>query len=507
MPWLSPGVVYQASCYDKVMLALKIAVIAAEMSPYAKVGGLADVAYALPKHLKLLGHDVVAVIPYYKFMDLQNLAKELVGQQDVEFAGRTYHVKFLRTHLPAPQPVPVYFIYQEELFSGRNKVYGHSHDSLRFAFFDWCVFLLFEAIGWAPDVLHCHDAQTGLIPNYLRHVFAKKPFWQKTVTLFTIHNLLYQLVEGMWYQVPPEKRDRGHNTPPDDPAKLRTMNFTLRAIRNADLINTVSERYAQEILTKKFGEGLDGYLLRRRDRVFGIINGIDYSVFNPSLDHHLSIHYDWNSLDKKLVNKNALQNSLGLPSNRDVPLIGMAHRLTEQKGFDLILHILPALLRQPVQLVIVGGGDREYLRQFRQVAKRHPDQVAVHLEFSEPMASRIYAGSDMFLMPSRFEPCGISQLISLRYGSVPIVHKTGGLADTIVDFNPRTGVGTGFVFQTYDPDDFLVALVRAIETYKYPRVWEHLTWQAMRKSFSWELPTRKYVELYQRAIRLRHAVG
>lgn len=486
--------------------ALKIAVLSAEVSPFCKVGGLADVAHALPKHLKLLGHEPVVVMPYYQFLDLQSIDKELVGEIDLAFAGKQYHVKFLRAMMPVPQPVPIYFIYQTELFSGREKVYGYPDDNVRFAFFDRAIFALFEMIDWQPDVLHCHDWHTGLVPNYLRSQFGKDPRWQQTVTVFTIHNLLYQL-QGIWSGIPVKQRDRGRNSPPDQPEKLRFTNFTLRAIKHADLVNTVSERYAQEILTRKYGEALDPYLRRRRDRVFGIINGVDYTIFNPSLDKHLTVHYDWNSLDQKLVNKDELQRDLGLPLRRDVPLIGMVHRLTEQKGFDLVIKVLPIILRQPVQFVVVGEGHQTYMRYFRAMAKKYPDQVAVYLEFSEAMGSRVYAGSDMFLMPSRFEPCGISQLISLRYGSVPIVHRTGGLADTILDFNPRTGVGTGFVFQTYEPNDFLVSLVRAIETYKYPRIWEHLTWQAMRRSFSWELPTRKYVDLYQRAIRLHHGPG
>ncbi len=483
--------------------ALKIAVLSAEVSPYCKVGGLADVAQALPKHLKLLGHEPVVVTPYYQFLDQQSIDKQLVAETDLTFAGRTYHTKFLRAFMPTPQPVPIYFVYQAELFGHRDKVYGYPDDYLRWAFYDWAVFSLFTLIDWAPNVLHCQDWQAGLIPNYLRSEFGKQPFWSNTTTVFTIHNLSYQM-QGMWYEVGPKNRDRGQGAPSTTDACLRFTNFTLRAIKNADVINTVSERYAQEILTKKFGEGLDGYLLRRKDRVFGIINGIDYTVFNPSLDQHLSVHYDWNSLDQKLVNKDELQRDLGLPQRRELPLIGMVHRLTEQKGFDLIMQVLPIILRQKVQFVIVGEGQPTYMRYFRAIAKKYPDQVAVHLEFSEAMGSRVYAGSDMFLMPSRFEPCGISQLISLRYGSIPIVHRTGGLADTIADFNPRTGVGTGFTFQTYEPNDFLVALVRATETYKYPKIWEHLTWQAMRQSFSWALPTRKYVELYQRAIRLHH---
>lgn len=485
--------------------SLHISIISPEISPFNKVGGLADVAHALPKHIQGLGHRASVVTPYYAFMDKQNLAKELVGEVVIPFGRKEYPVKFLRTSLSPTSPVPVYFVYQEELFSRRDRSYGYPDDNLRFAVFNLAVFYLYELLGKAPDVLHCQDWPAGLVPQLLRKQYADNPFWSKTSTLFTIHNLPFQM-QGMWYLVPAKKRDTGRTAIPTDPEKIRTINFTLRAILYSDVINTVSERYALEIMTKKFGEGLDGYLRRRKDRVYGIINGIDYSIFNPSFDQHLDIHYDWNSLDKKIKNKLALQKELGLPTANDIPMIGLVHRLTEQKGFNVIMEILPTLMYQRVQLVIVGDGHKEYVKYFRNMAKKYPEQIAVHLEFSEAMGSRVYAASDMFLMPSRYEPCGISQLISLRYGSIPIVHQTGGLADTITDFDPRTGLGNGFVFHAYSGTELLMALTRALETFKYPKVWEHLTWQAMRQSFSWQLPATKYIQLYRRAIKLHHAV-
>lgn len=484
---------------------LSIAIIAAEVAPFSKSGGLADVTHALPKHLRGIGHDVSVVTPYYSFIAKRPVPPNHIGDIVVRVGAKDYPVRFYRDVLTEHSQVPIYFIGQDELFGDREKLYSYPDDNLRFLVFNRAVFLLFEFLGHIPDVLHCHDWQTGLIPNILKFEYEKKVLWRDVVSVFTIHNLLYQM-QGMWYEQPTAKRDKGHGPTPKDLAKIRTTNFTLRAIRNADVINAVSVRYAEEILTKKFGEGLDHILRRRKDRVFGIINGIDYTIFNPGFDPHLNIHYDWNSLDKKWENKAALQKEFHLPVNKEMPLIGLVHRLTEQKGFSLIMEILPILLRQPVQIAIVGPGDRIYTTFFRHMAKKYPQQVAIHLEFSESMASRIYAASDMFLMPSRYEPCGVSQLISLRYGSIPIVHKTGGLADTITDFDPRTGVGTGFNFHTYTGLDLLMAMTRAIETFKYPRVWEHLTWQAMRQSFSWELPAKQYVDLYRRAIALHHAV-
>lgn len=484
---------------------LSIAVVTTEVTPFSKSGGLADVSHALPKHLHALGHEVSIVTPYYSFIAKQPIQATHVGDVTVFVGKKEYPVRYYRTILSDHSKVPVYFVSQDELFGSRENLYTYPDDNLRFLVFNRAVFLLFELLGHIPDILHCHDWQTGLVPNLLNREYRKQPIWKDTVSVFTIHNLLYQM-QGMWYNVPIEKRDTGRGLPSTEPALIKTTNFTLRAIKNADAINAVSVRYAEEIMTKKFGEGLDGVLRRRRDSVFGIINGIDYTIFNPSFDQHLKIHFDWNSLDKKMENKLALQREFHLPEERQVPLIGLVHRLTEQKGFGLIMEILPMLIRLPIQVVIVGPGDRVYTTFFRHMAKKYPQQIATHLEFSESIGSRIYAGSDMFLMPSRYEPCGVSQLISLRYGSVPIVHRTGGLADTISDFDPRTGIGTGFVFHNYTGPDLLIALTRAIETYKYPRVWEHLTWQAMRQSFSWELPARQYVDLYRRAIELHHAV-
>lgn len=484
---------------------LHVAVVSAEVSPFSKSGGLADVAHALPKHVASLGHDVCVVTPYYDFMAKRPDPPSHLADLSVTVGKKVFPIRLYKGQLSEHTKVPVYCIGQDDLFGSRERLYGFPDDNERFLVFNRAVFALFEHLGQIPDVLHCHDWHTGLIPNILRLEMSKQALWHDTASVFTIHNLLYQM-QGMWYDVPAAKRDTGRGLPPTDATKIRTTNLTLRGIKHADAINAVSVRYAEEIQTKKFGEGLDAMLRRRRDRVFGIINGIDYTIFNPSFDQHLNIHYDWNSLDKKNENKLALQREYHLPERRDVPLIGLAHRLTEQKGFDLIMEILPILLHQPIQLVIVGEGDRHYASFFRHMAKKFPQQVATHLEFSEAVASRIYAASDMFLMPSRYEPCGISQLISLRYGSIPIVHRTGGLADTISDFDPRTGVGTGFVFYNYTGPDLLMALTRAIETFKYPRVWEHLTWQAMRQSFSWSLPAKQYVDLYRRALALHHAV-
>lgn len=482
------------------MKPLFIVSVSAEVSPYSKSGGLGDVAAALPKHLTKFGHHVVIVTPYYGFMKEQIISiQDTDLDAEVSVGPDSYHLKYKVAHLR--EHLDIFFVCNEDLF-GRYQIhmYGHDNDALRFYVFDKAVIKLLKHFNDPPDVIHCHDWHPGVIPNILQTDERDNPFFKKTATVFTIHNLPFQM-QGDWWLVPKDKVDDGHGPLPTAANKLRWINFTKRGIMYADAINTVSVRYAQEILTPEYGQGLDRLLRRRQPDVYGIINGIDYQVYNPQFDPYLWQKYDWNSLDRKHRNKRELQKMIGLEQRDDIPLIGLVHRLTEQKGFDLIKNILPALMRLPLQMVIVGTGDRDYVTAFRKAARQHPERTAILTPFTEQLGSRVYAASDMFLMPSRYEPCGMSQLISLRYGSIPIVHETGGLSDTIEDFDPRTGHGTGFVFSRYASDDLLVAIARALETYKYPNVWEHLSWQAMQESYSWDTPAEKYTELYQRAIK------
>lgn len=480
---------------------LNIATIASEVAPFSKSGGLGDVTRSLPKALGALGHNVITITPFYLETSRQSFPRQEIGTATIKVQKKNYRVRFLLAHINAQ--MPIIFIHCEELFF-RHRMYTFPDDNLRFYVFTLAAFEAMRQIKFAPDILHCHDWQTGLVPNMLVKKFAKENLFKKTSTLFTIHNLLFQM-QGDWWAVPPSKHDRGKDLPPTTAEKLKYVNFTRRGIMFADVINTVSERYAQEILTPEFGQGQEHKLQQRKDDVYGIINGIDYTVYNPVYDEHIWYKYDWNALDKKRKNKHKLQKMLKLEPNTDIPLLGVVHRLTEQKGFHLIQELLPVLMKQQLQIAIVGSGDKTMLREFKQWAKKYPRRLAIISPFTEEVGSLVYAGSDIFLMPSRYEPCGISQLISLRYGSIPIVHETGGLSDTITNYNPKTGRGNGFVFSTYQPENFLVAIVRALETYKYPRIWEHLTWQAMRTSFSWELPAKKYTQLYRLAQKNRES--
>ena len=486
--------------------SLRIISVSSEVAPYSKSGGLADVCRALPNHLSQMGHFVTMVTPFYGFMkknpDLENLETIYEDKEGISINGHSYPLRIKRKKEYNFREI--IFICNEEFFGGHSKLYGYPNDNLRFLFFNKAALHFLSITDLSPDIIHCHDWQAGALPNLISQITDKYPNLKKTATVFTVHNLAFQMGGTNWWDIPEEKRDDGKNDFPEQEKRIQRANFVKRAVRCADVINTVSERYAQEILTPEFGQGLDKLLLKRQEDVYGIINGIDYSVSNPLFDENIEVNYDWNSLYKKKKNKLALQKLTGLEQDENIPLIGMTHRLTEQKGFDLIREIMWILIKLPLQLVIVGSGEKEYLDFFRQTAKKHPKRIGVWSPFTQDMESKIYAGSDMFLMPSHYEPCGISQMKSLRYGSIPIVHKTGGLSDTIENFNPKTRRGNGFVFTAYTKEDLLIALTRAIETHQYPEIWTHLVWEAMQLSYSWKLPAKKYVDLYKIAMKKKN---
>ncbi len=474
--------------------------VSSQLTPFSKTGGMADVVNALARKQSQFGYPVMIFTPYYRFIRQKDFPRETVKKNVDVFLGKekfTFAVKKAKLYKNAD----VYFICNDKFF-GSQKIYGTDFDGQRFYFFQAAALQYLREIKFAPPLIHCHDWHAGLIPNFVKY----SQFFKKTATVFTIHNIIFQGPKN-WWEIPPEKRDNGLGFPPAEKEKVEFLNFTKRGIRYATVINTVSERHAQEILTPKFGQGLEKLLQKRKKDVYGIINGIDYRVHNPKTDKYIYKNYDWDTLRYKKINKLALQKELGLAQGRDIPLFGFSNRLSEEKGLNLLEKTIDTLLKLNLQLVIVGDkkGSRKYIHFFRQLARKNPEKVAIYLEnhFPEHMESKMFAASDMFLMPSRFEPCGISQMKSLRYGSIPIVHKTGGLSDTIVDFNPRLRRGNGFVFRSYNEQEFLIAVARAWESYKYPNSWEYLTWKSMKLSFSWELPAKKYLELYRIALRRR----
>jgi starch synthase len=484
---------------------LKIVHVSSEVEPFSKTGGLADVASSLPKAIKELGHEVIVVTPFYtaitnrRKFGLKSIAED-IGVELSE--GITLPANFWQGKLDGE--LPIYFIENNKYFGRRKALYGSEHENARFFFFDLAVLKLLKTIKFQPDLIHCHDWHTGLIPYFLKRRFKKDEFLTKTATLFTIHNLLFQFGHN-WWKVRSDWKDDGVSRLPKfgHTPKVERINFAKRAIINADLVNAVSEQYAEEILTKDFGQDLHRILQHRKDKLFGIVNGIDYKDYNPKTDPGLYRNYDVSSLNKKAENKKYLQKYFKLPTNSKIPILGMVTRITEQKGFDLVMRIIEDILMLDLQFVIMGSGEKTYESFFRKFQKKYPKKIGIHLEFDAQRATSVYAGSDMFLMPSRFEPCGLGQLISLRYGSIPIVRAVGGLADTVTDFNPRTEKGNGFVFHRYSSKALLMAIARAVENYKYSKTWVDLVKNGMKQSFSWEIPAKKYLTLYRKTIKQR----
>jgi starch synthase len=477
---------------------LKILLLAAEVVPSAKTGGLADVAGALPKALKELGHDVRVVMPRYGFIDREKYGlKDNLSNLAVPMNGQTEQASILEGKIG--ETVQVYFVENSKYYE-REGIYMYHDDADRFIFFCRAAMEMLKALNWIPDVLHCNDWHTAIIPNWLQTIYRDDPFFKRTISVYTIHNLAYQGVFGRRVLEIAGIENYQSLLPPEL-APDNQINMMSRGIFFADVINTVSETYAQEILTPEYGEGFDWLLRQRRDHLHGILNGIDYEVNNPATDSHIYQHYDLHNPKPKLENKLDLQREAGLRPEAHTPLIGMISRLSDQKGFDLIGHVIEAMMANlNFQFILLGTGSENYHRLFSDIKQRYPDRAAVYLTFNSALAQKIYGGSDMFLMPSRFEPCGLGQLLALRYGSIPIVRETGGLKDTVSNFDPLTQNGNGFTFEKYDALAMYTAIVRAVETYQYEDVWHILVQRAMSADFSWKSSAAKYVELYRKAL-------
>jgi starch synthase len=476
---------------------LKILMLAAEVVPFVKVGGLADVVGALPKALRGLGHDVRLVMPRYGQVDAGRfgLVKVL---EDVSVEMGMLRERVAVREGSVGEGIPVYMIDAPRYFE-RENIYGYTDDGERFILFCRAALEMVRELGWLPDVIHCHDWHTGIVPNWLHTVYADDAFFGGTATVYTIHNLAYQGIFGYRILEVAGVAAQGFLYP--QIAELaNVVDIMGRGILFADAITTVSERYAEEILTPSFGERLDHLLRSRRGRLFGILNGIDYGEMDPATDRYIAAQFDADSLEKRAENKRVLQGRGHLPVRGDVPVLAMIARLTDQKGFDLLGQIVQPLFAQGVQFVVMGVGDQHYQEMFQNLAVRYPEQVASFLTFNTELAQGIYAGSDMFLMPSRWEPCGLGQLIAMRYGSVPIVRSVGGLADTVQEYDPRTGEGNGFTFEQYDPWEFFAAIVRALEVYRFQDIWRKLQRRCMAADHSWQASAMRYVEVYRDAI-------
>ncbi len=470
--------------------------VAAEAAPFAKTGGLADVVGSLPKALAARGHDVRVVMPAYA--DIERAAqsgrwglKRGAGVLRVPVGGGFVDAGVFETTLPGSS-VPISFIAERHLFD-RPQIYGYGDDPYRFAFFSRAALdLVVAAEGWRPDVVHAHDWHAAPAIAWLATAGRLDPRYRGLPTVFTIHNLLHQGKgprEVLGYL--------GIDASPLVEEGPSSTNFMARAIYHATMINTVSPTYAREILTPEYGEGLDALLRYRHFDVHGILNGLDYEVWNPATDSHLAAAYDASSIDNRAANKRALQEQLGLEPT-DVPLVAMVTRLDAQKGVDIAGHAVHLLLNAiagEAQFAVLGSGAPEFETMFRHLAAYHTRKMAAVLRYDAALAPLIYAGSDLFLMPSRFEPCGLGQLIAMRYGSVPVVRQTGGLADTVHEGE------TGFSFVDYTPDALWQALARAVSTWWHdrPRI-DQMGQQGMAQDFSWAASAGGYEQLFEWAI-------
>ncbi len=479
---------------------MRILFAASEAAPFAKTGGLADVAGSLPPALALLGHDVRVVIPRYQCVDPGRFDLKHIATFYVPLGSWKERGDILQGKMGGN--VTVYFV-NKDIYYNRPELYrtpraDYPDNAERFTFFSRSILELCRAVGFRPDIIHAHDWQTGLVPFYLKKVYRDSALFKNTKTVFTVHNLGYQGLFWHW-----DLRLIGAGWDVFTPEGIEfwgKISFLKAGLVYSDLISTVSKTYSKEIQTPEYGGGLDGVLAKRSADLFGIINGIDYREWNPAQDKLIEQRYSASRLAGKAVCKDALRKRVGLPPS-EAPLIGMVARLTEQKGLDILAEALPKIASLGAQVVIQGTGEERYHRILTDISSRHRTMMRVLLQFDETLAHAIYAGSDLFLMPSRYEPCGLGQMIALRYGSVPLVRKTGGLVDTVVPYHAKTGLGTGFMFEKYSAASLIAEVRRALTVYRNKEKWKALMKVGMKQDFSWKRSAKEYVKLYRKAMR------
>jgi starch synthase len=479
---------------------MKILFVASEVAPFAKTGGLADVAGALPRVLRKKGHDVRIIMPLYRCVTEDGFTiKKARKGVEVLINGTPERGMLRQTAL---DDIPVYLLEKKEYFH-RPYLYGtpagdYPDNSKRFGFFAHGVVDLLKRLDFRPDIIHCNDWQTALIPALIKYEHHEDPFFMKTGLVYTIHNLAYQ---GLFDReaLPDLGLDPSYFTV-DRIEYYNKVNLMKGGILTSDIVNTVSPTYCREIQTEEMGCGLDGVLRQRSQDLYGILNGIDYQDWNPVNDPNLFKNYTATALSGKAANKKGLQKALGLDIAPDVPLLAMVTRLSAQKGMDLLEKLLPKFAAERLQLVILGTGDEKYLKMLSNFQKKGARNVSINFAFDPALSRRIYAGSDMFLMPSHYEPCGLGQLIAFRYGSVPVVRKTGGLADTVFDSRDGVRDPNGFSFDDYTPKAFWAAVVRALEAYANRKTWDRMVRICMNLDYSWEHAAAEYESLYEKAL-------
>jgi starch synthase len=483
-------------------VAVRIVFFSSEVAPFSKTGGLADVAGSLPAALAALGHDVRVITPCYPSASRCGMTLHRTRIRAGATMGDGKRVT--GTVRTAELNGVTHYLLGNRHYFGRSGLYGtpegdYPDNAQRFAFLCRAGLELLKSVDFAPDVIHCHDWQTALVPYLLRHPLAGDPFFARAATFYTIHNLAYQ---GLFPPgvLPDLGLDDRHFT-------IERLEFYGRislmkgGIGAADAVTTVSPEYCREILTSDYGCGLEGVLGQRSDHLYGILNGLDYALWNPATDRTIAATYSARAVSGKRRNKGHLRKLLGLPASDDLPILAMVTRMASQKGLDLLEELLPWLAGGQAQLVLLGTGEARYLKSLGAWERRKIPGFSFNLRFDNDLAAHIYAGSDIFLMPSQYEPCGLGQLIALRYGTIPVVHRTGGLADTVVDPHANPATANGFCFDDYTPASFRDAIERAIAAYRSPDQWLRLVRNAMTADHSWDSSARRYAELY------RHYIG
>jgi starch synthase len=480
---------------------IKIFLACSEFTPLAKTGGLADVASALSSFFESAGHDIRVLMPFYASIDLAGLEIEIVPElQNLEMTmgDRVIHYWIVRARSEGPGP-DVHLLQCPELYGG-DELYAGPDEHLRFILLSRAAIEMCQQLKYAPDIFHCHDWHTALVPVYLKTMYSWDRMFSATKSVLTLHNIGYQGVFGAGVLHDMGLAGSAAELDQEDLQQDR-VNFLKTGVMHADLLTTVSPTYAREILEPEYGMGLESYLRRRSESVIGILNGVDYAEWSPEHDPLIPFPYSIKDLDGKEQNKQALLEEMGMEYEFDRPLAGVVTRLTYQKGIDLMQQVIPDLLSsRNFSLVVLGSGEDEYEQFLHWLQDEFPGRVGFYQGFNNQLAHRIEAGSDLFLMPSRYEPCGLNQMYSLRYGTVPVVRATGGLADSVQHFDQGSGAGTGVVFHDYDANGLRWAMNTALDFYSHKNAWRRMVFNGMARDYSWQEQGKIYLERFSRLI-------
>ena len=475
---------------------MKVLMVASESYPFISTGELGEVVGALPKVLKKDGVDIRVILPKYKTIDYDFTKYfKFVKYYFVDIGWRRQYCGVFEYEYEGV----VYYFVDNEYYFKRNDLYGYHDDAERFIFFSKAVLYIINEHIWLPDIIHYHDWQTGMLPLILNKELKRKRNYENIKTIFSIHNLAFQ--GNFSPEILPDLLGYDYELFNNKSIELyNNVSFIKAGINFSDQILTVSEGYSNDIKTEEFGEKLEGLLNYKSCMLKGINNGIDYNLYNPNEDTNIFKKYSVRTKEDKVFNKTYLQRKLGLSVNKETPLIAIISRLTHQEGLDLIVNTLDRILQKKIQVVILGSGDKAYEETLKKLNYIYRDKISVNLKFNEDLSHKIYAGADILLMPSLFEPCGLGQLIALRYGTVPIVREVGGLKDSILSFNRNSGVGNGFTFKDYTPSELLKTIDYAIEVYNNKKLWNSLIEQGMNCDNSWERSSKEYKLLYEKLI-------